>query len=72
MISLDIDHSVVVQAVLLDNKQLAMPAQYTIIGNQIILKRDALLALTQGKRGGVTVTMLLSNGKTLSAPISLV
>ncbi len=72
MISLNIDQSVVVQAVLLENKQLAMPAQYTIMGNQIILKRDALLDLTQGKRGGVTVTMMLSNGKTLSAPISLI
>ncbi len=72
MVGLDIGHEVVVQAVLIDDVQLAMPGQYNIIGSQIVLKRDALLALSQGKRGGMTITILLSNGKTLSAPISLI
>ncbi len=72
MISLDLGQEVVVQAVLMDNVQLAMPEQYTILGNQIVIKRDAMLALSQGKRGGMTATLMLSDGKTLSVPISLV
>lgn len=67
-----VDRSVVVQAVLLDGKQLTIPAQYSIVDERVILHKDALTALTAGKKGSVSVTMMLSNGRTVSAQITLI
>lgn len=72
VLTLGIDNSVVVQAVLLEGKQLAMPAQYTIVENRVILNKSAFTALTAGKKGSVSVTMMLSNGQTISAKITLI
>ena len=72
IISLNIDQSVVVQAVLLDNAQLSMPTQYTISGSQIILYREALNTLTAGKSGTINVVLMLSNGSQLTVPMTLV
>lgn len=72
VLTLGIDNSVVVQAVLLEGKQMTMPAQYTIAENRVILNKDAFAALTAGKKGSVSLAMMLSNGQTISAKITLI
>lgn len=72
VLTLGIDNSVVVQAVLLEGKPLSMPAQYTLAENRVILNKSAFTALTAGKKGSVSVTMMLSNGQTISAKITLI
>ena len=71
ILTLGADQGIVIQAVLLDGEQLTMPAQYSIQNNQVILNKDALAALTAGKKGSVSVMMMLSNGKNVSAKITL-
>ena len=71
-INLNIDSSVVVQAVLLDGSQLAMGTQYTISGNQVVLYRTALEPLVFGRTGTMNIVLVLSNGNQLTVPMTLV
>ena len=71
-INLNIDSSVVVQAVLLDGSQLAMGTQYTISGNQVVLYRTALEPLVSGRTGTMNIVLVLSNGNQLTVPMTLV
>ena len=71
-INLNIDSSVVVQAVLLDGNQLAMGTQYIISGNQVVLYRTALEPLVFGRTGTMNIVLILSNGNQLTVPMTLV
>lgn len=72
VIGLNIDQSVVVQAVTLDGSQLMMGTQYNISGSQIILYRAALEPLVFGRTGTMTIGLVLSNGSQLTVPMTLV